>query len=95
MIKPLGFCLLGAIAVLASCGQSKAETPKIVISVAEQPTVSLRCEFLLQSRLAGDQVTLVAAYESTATEISAWMERKDPGRRPRRCRPGTDAIAPA
>jgi len=33
-----------------------------------------RCKALLWQRLAGDSVTLVAAYESTGTEIALWME---------------------
>jgi len=93
--------ILGAIALLTSCGGSKAETLTTVGSVAQPPSVSSRCEALLQSRLAGDQVTLVAAYESTAMEIALWMEsgkipgggRAGLGQAPTRSLPPSESIA--
>jgi len=42
--------------------------------LTQQATPQARCEAVQAQRLAGDQVTLVASFESTALEIAAWQE---------------------
>jgi hypothetical protein len=86
---------------LASCGQQQAETQTTIDSAVLPASVSSRCEALLLDRLAGDQVTLVAAYESTGNEIALWMEsgripgggRAGPGQVPTRSLPAGQTIA--
>ena len=62
------------IAFLARCGGQDVASPTIPDATASPQSVTSRCGALLQQRLAGDAVTLVAAYESTGTEIALWME---------------------
>jgi len=101
MMRRLVIATLGAIALLTSCGGLQAETKWTASSVTQPPSPSTRCETLLRSRLAGDQVTLVAAYESTASEVALWMEsgwipgggRAGPGQAPTRSLPPSESIA--
>jgi hypothetical protein len=101
MRERLAIVLFGTLALLTSCGRPEAETPTTIDPVALPRTVSSRCESLLLGRLAGDQVTLVAAYESTGTEIALWMEsgrvpgggRAGPGQVLTRSLPAGETIA--
>ena len=74
MRERVAIAIFGTLALLTSCGQPRAETLTTIDSVAPPTSASSRCDALLRGRLAGDQVTLVAAYESTGTEIALWME---------------------
>ena len=74
MRKRVTIAILGTLALLTSCGRAETKMLMTIDSAALPPSVSSRCEALLGGRLAGDQVTLVAAYESTGTEIALWME---------------------
>jgi hypothetical protein len=93
--------MLGVVAVLTACGGYQTGTPTTVSSVGQPQSASSRCEAFRQSELAGDPVTLVAAYESTALEISEWLEsgkipgggRAGAGKAPTRSLPLTLIIA--
>jgi hypothetical protein len=93
--------LLVLVGVLTACGRSQAGTPTTVSSVGQPPSALSRCEAFRQSEFAGDSFTLVAAYESTALEISEWMEsgkipgggRAGAGQAPTRSLPTTQVIA--
>src|SRR5688500_12744908 len=94
--------VFGAVVVLGSCGGANECGPRSLTPVAPPAaSASARCEALVRTVLAGDQVTLVAAYESTAQEISLWMEsgnvpgggRAGPGQAPTRSLPPSESIA--
>jgi len=97
----VAIAIFGTLALLTSCGRPDTATLTTIDSVAAPPSVSSRCEALLGGRLAGDHVTLVAAYESTGIEIALWMEsgrvpgggRAGPGQVLTRSLPAGETIA--
>jgi hypothetical protein len=100
-MRPLVTVIAGA-AVLMSCGVSsdarRDVTPVTAVTSVVSPVA--RCEALLKGRLAGDQVQLVAVYESSAMEIALWQEsgmgtggsRAGPGMSPLRSHPPGETI---
>ena len=87
---------LTACSALLPAGSSLTPTT----SPKQQPTASMPCDRVLQTRLAGQSVQSVAVFESTAVEVAAWQEsglipgggRAGPGMSPLRSRPATEII---
>lgn len=87
---------------VATGGDGSEARSLIAASATVTPLIgpAARCEALRNGRLAGDQVQLVAVYESTALEIALWQEsgmgnsgsRAGPGMSPVRSRPAREII---
>jgi hypothetical protein len=96
----LALRLLIAAVFLAACG-SPADPSSEPVSPAQHATPLVRCEAVQARRLAGDPVTLVAAFESTALELAAWHEsglmpgggHAGAGQSPLRSHPPDESIA--
>jgi hypothetical protein len=82
---------------LASCGPQPFSATAVATSAVSPHAL---CETLLGGRLAGDQVRLVAVYESTAHEIALWHEtgmgtggsHAGPGMSPMRSHPPGETV---
>lgn len=100
-MRPL-VTVIAAVAVLTSCVVSRDAQRDVNAVTAGTSVVSptARCESLLNGRLAGDRVQLVAVYESSAMEIALWEEsgmgtggsRAGPGMSSLRSRPPGETI---
>jgi hypothetical protein len=88
---------LGGQPWLASCGPQPSSATSVTTAAVSPRAL---CETLLSGRLAGDQVQLVAVYESTAHEIALWQEtgmgtggsRAGPGMSPMRSHPPGETV---
>jgi hypothetical protein len=74
-MRPLATAIYGVF-LLTSCVVASDARPEVTTVTAVTPLISpvARCEALLNGPLAGDQVQLVAVYESSALEIALWHE---------------------